>query len=522
MKNLVESCFQRAIHWRLLQGWPAYTAAVALVLVVGVILAHVAFYLLDPHNLRKFPGPRLAAFSDLWLMQKARSGKRYLHINEAHKKYGKYVRISPRQLSIADHDAYQVLYGHGAGHMKTVFYDAFVGLKTTKHRGLFNCTDRASTLVDSMLDFEPYIQSYLRLAVERWDKHCENARKTEKDGWWTVDCLLWFNYLAFDTISDLCFGEPFGMTDKEADLAVIKKEDGSVVYMPAIQILNERGDYSSSLGVIRPWLRPYFKTLDPWFRKGNNSVALLAGMARAAVTKRLNDANSDRKDILNRLTEARDENGQPLSFDELVAEAISMLIGGSDTTSNTSSAIAFYLAKNVDKQKALQAELDEALGNRETGSTLEFNDVKALPYLQAAIYEALRMHNTLGLGLPRLLMQDIDFKGHHLPQGTECSVPTYTLNHLEAIWGDPEVYRPERWLGEEGRILEKDFHPFSLGPRACVGRNLALMQLYTFIGTFFYRYNFVLADPKQTVLKSTEGLLHKPDEVWVKVRRRSV
>lgn len=54
-------------------------------------------------------------------MQKARSGKRYLHIDAAHKKYGKYVRISPRQLSIADHDAYQVLYGHSTGHMKTVF-----------------------------------------------------------------------------------------------------------------------------------------------------------------------------------------------------------------------------------------------------------------------------------------------------------------------------------------------------------------------------------------------------------------
>lgn len=50
-------------------------------------------------------------------------------------------------------------------------------------------------------------------------------------------------------------------------------------------------------------------------------------MARAAVTKRLNDPASDRKDILNRLTEARDENGESLSFDELVAEAISMLIG---------------------------------------------------------------------------------------------------------------------------------------------------------------------------------------------------
>lgn len=50
-------------------------------------------------------------------------------------------------------------------------------------------------------------------------------------------------------------------------------------------------------------------------------------MARAAVTKRLEYPAADRKDILNRLTEARDENGQPLSFDELVAEAISMLIG---------------------------------------------------------------------------------------------------------------------------------------------------------------------------------------------------
>lgn len=61
-------------------------------------------------------------------------------------------------------------------------------------------------------------------------------------------------------------------------------------------------------------------------------------MARAAVSKRLNGASSDRKDILNRLLEARDENGEPLSFDELVAEAISMLIGVSSL---------YHLAKYV-------------------------------------------------------------------------------------------------------------------------------------------------------------------------------
>lgn len=105
-----------------------------------------------------------------------------------------------------------------------------------------------------------------------------------------------------------------------------------------------------------------------------------------------------------------------------------MFFQGSDTTSNTSCAIAFHLAKNVDKQKLLQAELNEAFQDREMGTTLEFNDVKSLPYLQAAIYEGLRMHNTLGLGLPRLLMQNCEFKGELLRQGSECSVPTYTLN----------------------------------------------------------------------------------------------
>lgn len=104
------------------------------------------------------------------------------------------------------------------------------------------------------------------------------------------------------------------------------------------------------------------------------------------------------------------------------------LLQGSDTTSNTSCAIAFHLAKNVDKQRVLQAELDQAFGDRELGTTLEFQDVKSLPYLQAAINEGLRMHNTLGLGLPRLLMQDCEFKGEILRQGSECSVPTYTLN----------------------------------------------------------------------------------------------
>jgi benzoate 4-monooxygenase len=51
------------------------------------------------------------------------------------------------------------------------------------------------------------------------------------------------------------------------------------------------------------------------------------------------------------------------------------------------------------------------------------------------------------------------------------------VHHLESVWGDPYNYRPERWLGENGKELDKAFIPFSFGPRSCVGRNLASMEL---------------------------------------------
>lgn len=49
------------------------------------------------------------------------------------------------------------------------------------------------------------------------------------------------------------------MVDREADVAPILQEDGTLVHIPAVDILNERGEYSNCLGVMQPWLRPYAK-----------------------------------------------------------------------------------------------------------------------------------------------------------------------------------------------------------------------------------------------------------------------
>lgn len=100
----------------------------------------------------------------------------------------------------------------------------------------------------------------MRNFLTKWDKYTDQARKlNQDDGWWVVDILPWLNYLAFDIIGDLAFGAPFGMVEREADVCEIEKEDGSIVHVPAVDILNERGEYSNCLGVMQPWLRPYAK-----------------------------------------------------------------------------------------------------------------------------------------------------------------------------------------------------------------------------------------------------------------------
>jgi benzoate 4-monooxygenase len=106
-----------------------------------LVLLPILYYLLPwlrNASQRAIPGPKLAAFSNLWLMYQCRKGKRYEAVDQAHKKYGPLIRLQPNHVSVADSDAINAIYGHGNGFLKSEYYDAFVSIK----RGLFNTRDR--------------------------------------------------------------------------------------------------------------------------------------------------------------------------------------------------------------------------------------------------------------------------------------------------------------------------------------------------------------------------------------------
>ncbi|RXW15522.1 hypothetical protein EST38_g10327 [Candolleomyces aberdarensis] len=492
---------------------------------VAVVIVHLVPYLLDSHGVRKYPGPLVARFSDIWLGLVSKGGHRSEVVHKMHQQYGPFVRIAPNHVSVADPDALAIVYAHGNGALKSDFYDAFVSIR----RGVFNTRDRADHTrkrkiishifsQKSVVEFEPQVRLYVGLLLQQWDRLFDMAVKgmsgTEGEGGWRgesgrlwLDCLPWANYLSFDIVGDLAFGEPFGMLKAAKDSALVPKNPeqvmnsygketlaSDVLSIPAIQILNGRGEYSMSMGAIPKSWRPFVRHL-PWYSQGQKDVQTLAGIAIMAVAKRL-ATPTDRVDLLSKLQEGRDNDGNPMSKEELTAEALTLLIAGSDTTSNSTCAILYHLARNRYAQEKLHKELDEQLG-AEDETVATGPQVKNLPYLDACINEALRIHSTSALGLPRTVPEGgLTVRGQYFPQGTVLSVPSYSIHRDTSVWGeDVEQFRPERWLEGDDSAMHKTFNPFSVGPRACLGRNLAFLELQIIIASIMRRYDIVLEDP---------------------------
>ncbi|EMD40236.1 hypothetical protein CERSUDRAFT_112429 [Gelatoporia subvermispora B] len=544
------------------------------VLLPSVLLAvALVAHLRDPHHLRSYPGPFLASLTDLWLAYKVWVGDRSPGVHELHKKHGTFLRIGPNHISIASPAALGVIYSHSHPLLKSDFYD---GLATFSAPGTFTVRDRVAHArkrrvvahlfaPKTVRMFEGALHKYIGQLVQQWDGMYKNVETAlpgtatagkagdmswiVRDGRVWFDCMPWLNFLAFDTIGDLAFGSPFGMLVSGKDTARIAKslkaamqtlgstpsatEKPSTIEeedIPAISSINRRSEFLIAFASLPAWIRPIVKRL-PMASDGMAATREIMSMAVTTVSRRvrtLYDGDAEerqRPDFLTKLLEGRDEEGSPLSPDELSSEAQTLLIAGSDTISNSTCAIVYWIARNPDVQKKLQAELDAALADAGEGPIAPVEKTERLLYLNAVIDEGLRVHSTVGANLPRVVgPEGVTILGHTFTEGTVVSVPAYSTHRDENIWGhDAEFFRPERWLEadkEKRDAMNKAFVPFSVGPRACVGRNLAKMQLLVNIATVFRLYDIVLENP-DLPLPVHDNFIRKPLNCHVGVKRRS-
>lgn len=209
----------------------------------------------------------------------------------------------------------------------------------------------------------------------------------------------------------------------------------------------------------------------------------------------------DRKDFFYYLLNAKDsETGQGFSMDELWGESNLLIIAGSDTTSTAMAGTFFYLANNPAALQKVCKEIRDAFTDVEdivTGPKLS-----GCSFLRACIDETMRMTPPVAGALPReILTGGMDIDGHHIPAGVDVGVPIYAIHHNPAYFPQPFDYIPERWLSDASKNPLHDrlpdaqsaYNPFSIGPRGCIGKGLAYVELSVTIARVLWLYDVRLA-----------------------------
>jgi cytochrome P450 len=216
--------------------------------------------------------------------------------------------------------------------------------------------------------------------------------------------------------------------------------------------------------------------------------------------------DTDRRDFFYHLLRARDpETGAGFSPNELWGESNLLIIAGSDTTSTAMAATFFYLTRSPAALAKLTDEIRNTFNDSEeivTGSKLS-----GCGYLRACIDEAMRMTPPVAGALPReVLHGGIDIDGHHIPAGVVVGVPHYALHHNEAYYPSSFTFCPERWLPDPasnpyyGKLeaAHAAFCPFSVGPRGCIGKGLAYVELSVTVARVLWGFD-IRAAPGRTL-----------------------
>ncbi|PMD43871.1 benzoate 4-monooxygenase cytochrome P450 [Hyaloscypha variabilis F] len=460
----------------------------------------VAVYNLYFHPLAKYPGPLLARISPWVNFYHATTGKRPFWIWQCHQVYGETFRYHPNGVFINSPTAFRDVFNSKANTRKTQWYHGMA--LEPKSLNTLCVTDkqahaRKRRILNSAFSDKAIhsAEKYILRHVDRW-----NELTLEGDGkdWGAPrDFAEWVDSLVLDILGDLAFGR---------SLETKEPQDNPLKAVPH--------GISQSLKFINPVLHSPF--LGAWLWLHPRGLKYLLDRLRSQASKSYRnfvmeslfrrikeeeelqalEEENKRKDMIHYLLQAKDpETGvAAYSSSELLSETVLLVVAGSDTTAIILSALFFSLSRSERIYNKLV---------REIRSTFKFVDeirsgttLYACQYLRACVDEAMRFSPTGGSEMPREAGPGgVTVNGEFSPEGTRLSIGIWSLFRNDEVYGDPHVYRPERWIADEKAGVTEDdvaraksaFFPFSLGSYNCAGKNLAILEILVTVARTLYR-----------------------------------
>ena len=241
-----------------------------------------------------------------------------------------------------------------------------------------------------------------------------------------------------------------------------------------------------------PFMQQDWGSWSPWGRIKQQQRKIEELMNDEIAERRL-QPDDNRTDILSLMMAARDENGEPMTNEELRDELMTLLFAGHETTA-TALAWAFYWIHSLPsvRQKLLQ-ELDSL------GENPDPMEISRLPYLSAVCQETLRIYPVGMLTFPRVVREPVEVMGYQLEPGTMIFGSIYLTHHREDLYPEPLQFKPERFL--ERQFSPYEYVPFGGGSRRCIGLALAQLEMKLVLAKILQNFDLVLAEKKPVQAK---------------------
>ncbi|KAG7557524.1 Cytochrome P450 superfamily [Arabidopsis suecica] len=224
------------------------------------------------------------------------------------------------------------------------------------------------------------------------------------------------------------------------------------------------------------------------------------------------DDDGECKDFLQYFMMLKDQDGDsevPITINHVKAVLTDMVVGGTDTSTNTIEFAMAELMSNPELIKRAQQELDEVVGK---DNIVEESHITKLPYILAIMKETLRLHPTLPLLVPHRPAESTVVGGYTIPKDTKIFVNVWSIQRDPNAWENPTEFHPERFLDNNSCDFtgaNYSYFPFGSGRRICAGIALAeRMVLYT-LATLLHSFDWMIPEGHILDLKEKFGIVLK-------------
>ncbi|TVY91777.1 Cytochrome P450 monooxygenase [Lachnellula willkommii] len=474
------------------------------------------------YGISKIPGPFLASLSDAWLFIHYLR-RRGIEEYDMHQRYkSPLIRVGPNTISVSDSEALRLIYGWKPVFKKARLYiSQFV--TTTDGSVLENMSSTRDEEVHSklrrpvahtyslstLIEYEPLVDSTSMVFMNQMEERFVRTGE---------DCNLskWLQMYAFDIIGELTFSNRFGFLESGKDLDDMMYHTGKAM------------DYIGIVGQI--------PTADEYLRlKGFGNILRKirpTGPMMKFTAERIKEhtsvENHSRPDFLTRFIKAREKFPELMTDGRLATYTNTNVSAGSDTTAIALREVTWRILTHPKCYEQVMEEIKNAIKLRAIADEndehpITWAESQRMVYFQAVIKECLRVHPALGQIIPREVPEGgVEICGTFIPGGTTVGCNAWTVHRDKALYGeDAAHFVPERWLDEDKekvRNMENLSFAFGGGPRVCLGRNIAMLEISKFVPEFFRRMEITLVDPKR--YKLIPGWLVLQTGLDVTLRRR--